>query len=50
MSGIIGLNYTSVIEVIKLHESKKKKRLVLLNEISAIERGYLKAVNEKREK
>ena len=47
MSGITGLNYSSVIEVIKLHEAKKKKRLTLLYEVSAIERGYLMALSEK---
>ena len=50
MDGIIGLNYASVIEVIKLHEKNKKKRIDLLDEVSAFERGYLKAVREKREK
>lgn len=49
MAGITGLNYASVIEVIKL-QAKKKDRLDLLHEVSAIERGFLKGVNEKREK
>ena len=49
MAGITGLNYASVIEVIKLH-ANKKDRLNLLHEVSAIESGFLNAVNEKREK
>ena len=50
MDGIIGLNYPSVIDVIELHEKKRKKRIDLFDEVSAFERGYLKAVCEKREK
>jgi hypothetical protein len=49
MEGITGLNYASVISVIKLY-AKKKYRLNLLHEVSAIERGFLKAANEKRNK
>ncbi len=49
MVGITGLNYASVIEVIKLY-AKKKDRLNLLHEVSAIERGFLNAMNERREK
>lgn len=50
MDGVIGLNYASVIEVIKLHEKNKATRVDLLDEVSAFERGFLKAVREKREK
>lgn len=50
MDGVSGLNYASVIEVIKLHESNEKKRIDLLDEIGAIERGFLKALHEQREK
>lgn len=49
MAGITGLNYASVIEVIKLH-AKKKDHSNLLHEVSAIEHGFLNAINEKREK
>jgi hypothetical protein len=49
MDGITGLNYASVLSVIELY-AKKKKRLNLLQEVGAIERGFLKAVNEKRNK
>lgn len=49
MEGITGLNYASVISVIELY-AKKKDRLNLLHEVSAIERGFLKASHEKRNK
>jgi hypothetical protein len=49
MDGITGLNYQSVIAVIALY-SKKRHRLDLLHEIRAIESGFLKAINEKRQK
>jgi hypothetical protein len=49
MDGITGLNYSGVISVIELY-AKKKSRLDLLHEVSAIERGFLNAVNEKRKK
>jgi hypothetical protein len=49
MDGITGLNYSGVISVIELY-AKKKARLNLLHEVSAIERGYLKGYNEKRKK
>lgn len=46
MSGVIGLNYSSVIEVIKLHEKNKHKRIELLDEVRAIESGFLTAIRE----
>ena len=49
MDGVTGLNYSGVLAVIALY-SKKRDRLNLLHEVSAIERGFLKAVNEKRNK
>ena len=49
MDGITGLNYAGVLAVVALY-SKKRDRLNLLHEVSAIERGFLKAVNEKRNK
>jgi hypothetical protein len=49
MDGITGLNYIGVIAVITLY-AKKKNRLDLLQEVSAIERGFLQAVNDKRKK
>lgn len=49
MDGITGLNYSGVIGVIELY-AKKKSRLDLLHEVSAIERGFLNGVNEKRKK
>lgn len=49
MDGITGLNYSGVISVIELY-AKKKAHLNLLHEVSAIERGFLNAINEKRKK
>ena len=50
MAGITGLSYPSVLGVIELYAKKKKDRLNLLDEVSAIESGFLNATNEKREK
>lgn len=50
MDGISGLNYSAVIDVIELHEKNEKKRIELFDEVSAFERGFLKAVQEKRNK
>lgn len=50
MLGISGLNYPSVQSVIKLYAKKKKDRIRLFQEIRAIERGFLKATHEKRNK
>jgi hypothetical protein len=49
MDGITGLNYSGVIAVISLY-AKKKNRLDILHEVSAIERGFLQAINDKRKK
>lgn len=49
MDGITGLNYSGVISVISLY-AKKKNRLDILHEVSAIERGFLQAINDKRKK
>ncbi len=50
MDGIIGLNYASVIGMVNLHEKKDKRRIALMDDIGALERGFLKAINEKRKK
>jgi len=49
MEGLTGLNYSSVIAVIALY-SKKNDRLALLHEVAEVERGFLKAINEKKSK
>lgn len=46
MGDLIGLNYSSVIDVIRLHEQNKKTRIQLFDEIRAIESGYLAAKTE----
>jgi hypothetical protein len=49
MDGLTGLNYSSVIAVIALY-SKKRDRLTLLHEVAEVERGFLRAINEKKTK
>lgn len=51
MGGAVALNYATVLEVIKLKGIKKDRKILnLLHEIRCFETGYLKAVNEKRDK
>lgn len=50
MDGVVGLNYASVTGLVNLHEKKDKRRIELMDEIAALERGFLKAINEKRKK
>ena len=46
MEGISGLDYTAVLSVISCYKKKKKKRIALLKEVSAIEKGYLRKFSE----
>jgi hypothetical protein len=49
IEGVIGLNYSSVLDVIALYAQSTPEQLTLLHEIRAIEAGFLLGVREKRE-
>ena len=50
MSGVTGLDYTAVLQVIKSSCSKKRKRQAIFRDVCLIEQGALKAFTSKRER
>jgi len=50
MSGVTGLDYTAVLQVIKSSCSKKRKRQAIFRDVCLIEQGALKAFSSKRER
>ncbi len=49
MSGLIGLDYTAVINVIATRHRKRKKQNQLLTDVHLIEQGALKAIARMKE-